>query len=126
MTTPRTLDILIVDDETMILSVLAAIVEELGHQVRVAENGFAALAAMEERPSDMIITDLRMPGMNGFELVRRVRTLYPDTRVVLMTGHSSDESYKAAMALDMDAYLAKPFKAAALSAIIDTVVARIG
>lgn len=121
----RTLDVLVVDDETMVLTVLSAIIEELGHTARVAGDGFAALSAMQQRPSHLVITDLSMPGMNGFELVRRVRSLFPDTRMVLMTGHSSDDSYKTAMALDMDAYLTKPFKTGQLTDIFKAVLAKL-
>jgi len=125
MTLGRSLDVLVVDDEVMILSVLSAIIEEFGHSVRVAEDGYAALSAMEELASDLIITDLSMPGMNGFELARRVQTKHPETTLVLMTGHSSEESYKTAMSMDMAAYLAKPFKASELSAILDSVLQRV-
>jgi CheY-like chemotaxis protein len=124
MTEERTLDVLVVDDEAMILSVLSAIIEELGHSVRVAEDGYAALTAMQELASDLIITDLSMPGMNGFELTRQIQALYPQTSMVLMTGHSSEDSYRTAMSLEMTAYLAKPFKASELSAILDSVVER--
>lgn len=122
MAETRTLDVLVVDDEAMILSVMSAIIEELGHAVRIAEDGYAALSAMQEFPSDLVITDLSMPGMNGFELTRKIQNTYPGTTMVLMTGHSSEDSYQTAMSLDMAAYLPKPFKASQLLAILDTVV----
>lgn len=115
------LDILVVDDDCLVLDVVSEIVSASGHHARTAESGPAALDCLAQEPCDLVISDIRMPEMDGFELAERIRDEYPAIHVVLMTGYSSDSTFREAMRLDIDAYLSKPFKAADLNKILDTI-----
>src|SRR6185437_3367023 len=84
--TGSTMRILIVDDERPILLTLAANLELDDFEVATAESGAAALELLARETFDLVLSDVRMPGMNGVELFRRIRQLRPDCPVVLMTG----------------------------------------
>lgn len=104
--------ILIVDDHAMIRDALSLGLRASGHDVAQAANGAAALAAMEKRQPDVLVTDLDMPGMGGVELIWRARRSYPDLAIVVMTAGSCDTL--AALDLDLACKLEKPFTAAQL------------
>lgn len=106
MMTPA--DILIVEDEQNIRTALSTMVEKRGHRPRTAANGEEALALLEETPADLVVTDLRMPGMGGMEFLRCVKGKYPDTEVVVMTAFGSVETAVEAMRLGAYDYLTKP------------------
>ena len=116
------LDILVVDDDRLVLNVVSEIVSAVGHHPHTATDGDAALEAMSAHHYDLVISDIRMPGMDGFQLAARVRVEYPDTYLVLMTGFSSDSTFREAMKLDVDAYLSKPFKSVELIRVLDKIV----
>jgi CheY-like chemotaxis protein len=108
--------ILVVDDEgptrTFIcdgLSALGITDEAIG--VASAED---ALAAAEQQPLDLVISDVRMPGLNGLDLARYLHQTHPDTKVILITGYSTRDIEKTALALAVDALLRKPFGLEAL------------
>lgn len=79
-------DILVVDDDPLIVSVISEILKECGCTVRTASDGFAALAAIRDRVPDILVSDLDMPGMSGFELLSIVRRRFPRIAVVAMSG----------------------------------------
>ena len=78
--------ILVVDDEPVILETMTAILESEGFVVRTAEDGFAALLALRQTPPDIIISDLRMPNMSGFELLSVVRRRFPHIPIIAISG----------------------------------------
>jgi CheY-like chemotaxis protein len=78
--------ILLVDDEPTIRFVLTAVLEQAGYAVDVAEDGFAALKKIQETVPDLIITDLRMPNMNGFELLSVIRHRFPELPTIAISG----------------------------------------
>ncbi len=78
--------ILLVDDERSILIVLGAVLEQAGYTVDVAEDGFAALRNIQRVKPDLVITDLRMPNMNGFELLSVVRSRFPELPTIAISG----------------------------------------
>jgi CheY-like chemotaxis protein len=78
--------ILLVDDEPSIRFVLSAVLEQAGYSVEVAEDGFVALRKMQQAMPDLIITDLRMPNMNGFELLSVVRHRFPQVPTIAISG----------------------------------------
>lgn len=78
--------ILLVDDEPSIRFVLGAVLEQAGYQVDAAEDGFAALKKMQSAMPDLVITDLRMPNMNGFELLSVLRTRSPQLPTIAISG----------------------------------------
>ena len=82
-TTPS---ILIVDDEDAIRSTLSLEFQEIGYAVRSAENGIAALVEFGQKIPDILLSDLNMPGMSGFDLLSVVRRRFPEVRVIAMSG----------------------------------------
>jgi CheY-like chemotaxis protein len=78
--------ILLVDDESSIRIVLSAVLEQAGYAVDVAEDGFAALRKIQQIKPDLVITDLRMPNMNGFELLFVIRTRFPGLPTIAISG----------------------------------------
>ena len=83
--------LLIVDDEVSIRMSLSQIFTELGHNVRSAEDGFSALLEIRHETPDIILSDLHMPGMSGFELLSVVRRRFPAIRVIAMSGTFSGD-----------------------------------
>lgn len=78
--------ILLVDDEPNIRILLGSILQQAGYVVDVAEDGYSALRKVQQAPPDMIITDLRMPNMNGFELLSVIRTRFPELPAIAISG----------------------------------------
>jgi CheY-like chemotaxis protein/predicted regulator of Ras-like GTPase activity (Roadblock/LC7/MglB family) len=103
--------ILIVDDEKKVAFFLQESLEDLGdnYEVVSAETAEMALQQIESQPFDLIITDLRMPGINGLELLKRVRAISPETRTILITAYGSDEIEAEAQRLEAYSYFTKPF-----------------
>jgi CheY-like chemotaxis protein len=92
--------LLIVDDDAPIRNSLAQIFEELGHAVRCAEDGFAALMEIRQEAPDLILSDLNMPGMSGFELLSVVRRRFPAIRVIAMSGAYAGDEIPVGIAAD--------------------------
>ena len=86
MIVPKLSDILVVDDSPLLRNVLVDLLEECGFSARSASDGFTALAAMRERLPDVLLSDLQMPGMSGFELLSIVRFRFPSVLAVAMSG----------------------------------------
>jgi len=112
--------VLIVDDEITITWLLRESLEQLANcQVWTATSGEDALALCETASFDLILTDYKMPGMDGLTLAGIVRRLQPHTIIVLLTGHSSEELCKQASNLAIRKVLNKPLR---LSAIRQTIL----
>src|SRR5882724_7212246 len=92
-------NLLIVDDELGMRQFLTHLFQRDGHSVRVAENGRHALAALHQEPADLIITDIKMPDMNGIELLRAAREMLPEVEVIMMTAFARVEIAREAFLL---------------------------
>jgi DNA-binding NtrC family response regulator len=101
--------ILIVDDDTAIRTHLAAGVRELGHEAEVAADATEALAVMDRSAFDVVVSDVRMAGMDGLTLLRELRRRHPDTGVVLMTAYATVPDAVEAIRSGAYDYLVKPF-----------------
>ncbi|OHB25692.1 MAG: Fis family transcriptional regulator [Desulfuromonadaceae bacterium GWC2_58_13] len=101
--------ILVVDDEAVIREGIRRILEKEGYQVEPKSSGRVALERLQEEDFDLVITDLKMPGMGGLELLKAIRILQPDVPVILITGYSTVETAVEAMKNGAFDYLAKPF-----------------
>jgi two-component system response regulator FlrC len=101
-------NVLIVDDEEGIRSFLSGALASKGHDVHEAANGEEALATLGRRAFHVMVTDLRMPGIDGMELLRRVRSEHPDVEVIVLTAHGSVHTAVDAMKLGALDYLQKP------------------
>jgi two-component system response regulator HydG len=102
--------VLIVDDETSNLESLRKTFEREGWRVALAQSGAEALDALRRERASVVVTDLMMPGMSGEELLRAVKTLAPETEVVLMTAYGTVEVAVAAMKLGAYDFITKPVK----------------
>ena len=100
--------ILLVDDEINIRGALVTMLEKKGHQVRGVATAEEGLEQLEAAPVELVITDLRMPGIGGMEFLRRLKRTWPDTEVVVMTAYGSIDTAVEAMRCGAYDYLAKP------------------
>jgi DNA-binding NtrC family response regulator len=110
--------VLVVDDEPMVRKLLARALERNGADVVTAADGEEALAKFRERPPAAIFTDVKMPGMDGFALLRSVKRLAPETPVVLITGFGSEELTTEAREAGAAEVLAKPVTHAELERVL--------
>jgi two-component system nitrogen regulation response regulator GlnG len=107
--TPTDVRILVADDEPALRWLLERLLRQAGHAVTVVEDGPAALAAAAAERYDLAFLDIRMPGLDGLEVLRRLRADSPETAVVVMTAHGSVRAAVEAMQHGAYDYLAKPF-----------------
>jgi len=101
--------ILVVDDEAEVRLLLAREISDRGHEVVAAADGDQAVQEMDRGDFDVVLTDVRMPGMDGMGLTEWIKRTRPDTDVIIMTGYASVESAATAVRLDAFDYLLKPF-----------------
>ena len=101
--------VLVIDDEPLALKNLRRILEKDGHTVSTFKNPLRALERLEEEPCDLIISDIRMPYMDGLTLLNRAKNMVPDIGVILITGYASLNGAVEATKLGAYHYLAKPF-----------------
>ncbi len=90
--TARTAHVLVVDDEANIRLTLQTLLQRAGYQVTTADNGEAAVTLLTAQPFDLLLVDLKMPGMDGMQVVAEARDHAPDTAVIVLTGHGSLET----------------------------------
>jgi two-component system KDP operon response regulator KdpE len=117
--------VLLVDDDTTLLSVLARRLTREGFDIRTAPSGAAALASLERRWPTLLIVDLMMPGMDGFELCRRVKQI-ADLPIIVLSAVSEDTSKIRAIEEYAEDYVTKPFNADELVARVQRVLRRVG
>ncbi|MEK7839167.1 MAG: response regulator, partial [candidate division NC10 bacterium] len=101
--------VLVADDEDGLRWVLERGFRSAGYDVTAVKDGTAALREAEAQPFDLVIVDVRMPGMDGLTLLGHLRTLRPEAQVVIMTAHGTMETAIQAMQRGAYDYLAKPF-----------------
>ena len=101
--------ILVVDDELLIRDLLYDFFQQQGWNISVADNGEKALEILRERKIDLLLTDIKMPQMDGLSLTSQVRTMYPHIPVVLMTGYPSVETAVEGIRVKVEDYIIKPF-----------------
>jgi DNA-binding response OmpR family regulator len=99
----------VVDDEEPMREFLAGVLTVEGHQVRLAADGPAACAAMDRELPDVVVLDMRLPGMSGEEVLLRLRQQWPSVAVIVMTGYPSEEAVIRSMSLGAVRFLIKPF-----------------
>jgi len=110
--------ILVVDDEMIVCESCKRILEEEGYEVDTALSGKEALEKMKENPYDIVITDLKMPEIDGMEVLRTFRKEYPDAIIIMITGFSTVETAVEAMKLGAFDYIPKPFTPDEVSIIV--------
>ena len=100
--------VLLVDDEPGIRHVLGALIRDFGYDVHTAESAREALEAFTANPFPIVVTDIRMPGIDGLALLERVRNQNPDTQVVMITGHGDMDNAVECLRLGAADFIAKP------------------
>jgi CheY-like chemotaxis protein len=119
--TLETLTILVVDDIPEVRAMLVRALERLGYGTQQAPEGEAALALCEQQMPDIVLTDIRLPGTDGLTLTQRIRQRWPECPVVVMTGHSDEDSAIAALKSGACDYLKKPIDLTDLKTALDGV-----
>ncbi len=118
-----TLRALIVDDEPIVGRRLKPVLEKLGLEVEVFEDPVLALARFSETGFDIVVSDVKMKGMDGVALLEQVRARSPRCKVVLITGYPSPQVAAEAMAKGAFEYLAKPFRTDRLRQVVERAAA---
>jgi len=103
-------NILVVDDESVIRQLLVRTISRDGYSVSEASDGVAALEVLNKSHFDIVVSDIKMPRMNGMELLTEIRSKYPGVSVVLITGHGSEYNAEAVTEAGADQFITKPFK----------------
>jgi two-component system, response regulator, stage 0 sporulation protein F len=118
--------ILIVDDEEGLREGLSRLLEGEGYAVIAVETGEEALQILQQTHIDLVLTDMRMPGMDGIELLKKIRERHGDLGVIILTGYGQIESYIEAMNFGAIEYVSKPFKVNELKFIVNKVLSEAG
>ena len=101
--------LLVVDDEVPVLKVIERLAARVGYDVVTCASGTEALEALVRKPADLAMVDLRMPDVNGLDLLRQIRSSVPSCEVMLMTGYAAVDSAVEAIKLGAREYMTKPF-----------------
>jgi len=120
----RKANILIVDDEIDLLETLGDIFESKGYNVTMVEDGNRAIELLKKKYFDIILMDLKMPGINGVESFKEVKKLHPSAAVIMMTAGSVGEEIKEALGAGAEAIIDKPFNVKKLVATIESILER--
>jgi DNA-binding NtrC family response regulator len=116
--------ILIVEDEAPMCELLTSFFSEKGYKVSTAQDGEQAIARLEEQDCALVITDIKLPGMSGLELLARIRVDWPEVAVIIMTAFSSISSAVEAMKLGAEDYIGKPFQLDELAITVEKALER--
>jgi len=116
--------ILVVDDEARMAGLIRMELEEQGHSVSTAGDGAMALGLMAREEFDLVLTDIRMPGMDGIMLLKSVKEQFPGVEVVLMTAYASAQTAVSAMKEGAYDYLIKPFEMDELLIMVERIATR--
>jgi DNA-binding NtrC family response regulator len=116
--------VVIIDDEVNAAQALETLLREDGYEVAVAHDARSGLLILEKEDPDVVLTDLRMPGMDGLELLTKVKEIRPATMVVLMTAYGTVKTAVKAMKLGAEDYLSKPIDVEELEVVLQKTVER--
>lgn len=102
--------VLVVDDENTVRSVLSEIITSFGYGCVTAADGYEALQLVQEKEFGLILSDIRMPKMDGFDLMKEVREIRPDTPFIIITGYTNDYTSDSIFEAGASELIKKPFK----------------
>jgi DNA-binding NtrC family response regulator len=102
------LRVLFVDDEEELVSTVVERLDLRGIDATGAMSGEEALTRIEEKPFDVVVLDVRMPGLGGFDVIKRIKHSHPDLEVILVSGHGAKEAEETGLSLGAFDYLQKP------------------
>ena len=121
----NTITVLVVDDEAMIRNLLEKILAQEGYHILLAQDGQAALDIVNTQKVDIVVTDMKMPVMNGLDLLKNLKKVRSDIGVVVMTGNSDTYTVKDALLSGADEYITKPFRSFEIKMIVERAYWRI-
>lgn len=116
--------VLIVDDERSMRDFLKILLEKEGHKVAIAESGHKALTLLNSQAVEVIVSDIRMPGMTGIELLETVKGKFPDLPVIMITAFASPDDAVLAMKNGAFDYITKPFNVDEIKAVIESATSK--
>jgi len=122
-TTHATTCVLVVDDEPTVREVVAGYLRRDGHDVQEAGDGTTALELIENRTFDLVVLDMMLPGVNGLDILRRIRSM-GDMPVIMLTARAEESDRVAGLELGADDYVVKPFSPRELAARVNGVLRR--
>jgi len=99
----------LVDDEANIRTVFSDVLKRAGYRVKAVEDGHEAIKEVEQNTYNLALVDLRMPGLDGIQVLEKIKSIRPQTRVIIYTGFASLEDETEAMSKGAADYLTKPF-----------------
>ena len=102
-------NILVVDDDVSVRTTFSSVLRQEGYRVTAVKNGYEAIMAINEESFDLALVDLRMPGLDGIEVLEKIKTRRPQTRVIIFTGYGSITTAVEAIRKGATDYLNKPF-----------------
>ncbi|MCI0471055.1 MAG: sigma-54 dependent transcriptional regulator [Candidatus Aminicenantes bacterium] len=111
--------ILVIDDDVSIRNMLSIVLKKSGYEVTAADSSESALKRLKTESFDLIISDIKMPGISGIELLKKTKTLHPEVPVIMITAFASANDAVEAMKLGAEDYITKPFNLDELKLIID-------
>jgi DNA-binding NtrC family response regulator len=117
--------ILIVDDDRNLVSVLGSALADEAHHVVTCSNGLDAIQRCREKPFDLVITDIMMPGASGLDVIREVKKMAPETLVILITGFASLETAVSAIREGAYDYITKPFRLEEIRIVVKNALEKI-
>jgi YesN/AraC family two-component response regulator len=117
--------ILIIDDELPTLKMLSLYLEACGHNVLTAENETQGLEVFKREKPPIVLTDIKMPGRDGLDVLRQIKSLSPETEVVVITGHGDKALAQQALDLKASAFFNKPLDTEALDRAIKEIEQRL-
>lgn len=115
-------NLLIVDDQTGIRLLLDEIFRTEGHLTTLVANGLKAIQEMEEKTPDCVLLDMNMPGMDGLEVLRRMKQRWPEVPVLMMTAYSDSELQDEIIRNGANAFFEKPFNIAELVSTVNEIL----
>jgi len=119
-------NILVVDDLKGMRVTLGRILENEGHNVVLAENGYQAIEAAKQTSFDLIFMDIKMPGINGVQTLREVKKINPQAAVIMMTAYSVEDLVREALEEGAYAVVYKPFDIENILSIIESALFHLG
>jgi DNA-binding NtrC family response regulator len=111
--------ILVVDDEAIMRNLLLKILEQEGYSVTLTGGFNEAMTKLETDNFDLVLSDIKMPDISGFDLLKTIKSKWPQTAVIMMTGYGDAYTVKEALVLGADEYVTKPFKSHEISLIVE-------
>ena len=111
--------ILVIDDEKATLSMFRLFLDAYGYTVFTAENGTEGLAIFRKEKPAIVLTDIKMPGIDGLAVLQQIKEIDPNTAVIVITGHGDTALSEQAVALDAVDFINKPIKKEALDAALE-------